>query len=100
MSWRAITSRLHYFVPLPPENHYAAQSLCQRAAITKLDADEFGARLAAAAGYDPRGAIRAFERLQGLEADGATPLSKYFSSHPPLAVRIERLRALMNSKRR
>jgi Zn-dependent protease with chaperone function len=67
----------------------------------ELDADEFGARLAAAAGYDPRGAIRAFQRLQGLEADGAPPLSKYFSSHPPLAVRIETLRELlMKSGRR
>ena len=61
----------------------------------ELDADEFGARLAAAAGYDPRGAIRAFERLRGLEADGALPLAEYFSSHPPMAVRIERLRGLV-----
>jgi Zn-dependent protease with chaperone function len=61
----------------------------------ELEADEFGARLAAAAGYDPRGAIRAFERLRGLEADGALPLAEYFSSHPPMAVRIERLRGLV-----
>jgi len=64
----------------------------------ELDADEFGARLAAAAGYDPRGAIRAFERLQGLETDGAPPLAQYFSSHPPLAVRIEKLRGLVSSR--
>ena len=61
----------------------------------ELDADEFGARLAAAAGYDPRAAIRAFERLQGLETDGELPLAQYFASHPPLAERIERLRGLI-----
>jgi predicted Zn-dependent protease len=58
----------------------------------EIDADEFGTRLAAAAGYDPRAAIRVFERLQDLEADGALPLAQYFASHPPLAVRIENLR--------
>jgi len=61
----------------------------------ELEADEFGARLAAAAGYDPRGAIRALERLQQIEAKGDVPLAEYFSSHPPLAVRIERLRGLI-----
>jgi len=64
----------------------------------ELEADEFGARLAAAAGYDPRGSIRALERLRQLEADGALPLAEYFASHPPLAVRIERLRGLIRVK--
>jgi Zn-dependent protease with chaperone function len=61
----------------------------------EFDADEFGARLAAAAGYDPRAAIRAFERLQGLDTEGELPLAQYFSSHPPLAERIDRLRGLI-----
>jgi len=61
----------------------------------ELDADEFGARLAAAAGYDPRGATRAFERLQRLEAEANLPLAEYFASHPPLAERIERLKGLI-----
>lgn len=61
----------------------------------ELEADEFGARLAAAADYDPRGAIRAFERLRGLQSGGELPLAQYFSSHPPLEVRIEKLRALI-----
>jgi Zn-dependent protease with chaperone function len=61
----------------------------------EFDADEFGARLAAAAGYDPRAAIRAFERLQRLETDAELPLARYFSSHPPLARRIERLTRLI-----
>ena len=61
----------------------------------ELEADEFGARLAAAAGYDPRGAIRALERLREAEVDDGLPLSEYFASHPPLDVRIERLRELI-----
>jgi Zn-dependent protease with chaperone function len=64
----------------------------------ELEADEFGARLAAAAGYDPRGAIRALERLQQIEVDGGLPLAEYFSSHPPPEVRIQRLRGLIRVK--
>jgi predicted Zn-dependent protease len=58
----------------------------------ELEADEFGARLASAAGYDPCGAIRVLERLQHLDVDGGLPLAEYFSSHPPLEVRVQRLR--------
>jgi Zn-dependent protease with chaperone function len=58
----------------------------------ELEADEFGARLAAAAGYDPRGAVRVLERLQHVEADSGLPMAEYFSSHPPLELRIRRLR--------
>jgi len=58
----------------------------------ELEADAFGARLAAAAGYDPRGAIRALSRLRDTEVRDGRPLAEYFSSHPPLEVRIERLR--------
>ena len=65
----------------------------------EFDADEFGARLAAAAGYDPRAAIRAFERLQRLETEDELPLAEYFSSHPPLAERIERLRGLIRVRK-
>jgi Zn-dependent protease with chaperone function len=60
----------------------------------ELEADEFGARLAAAAGYDPGAAIRALERLRRLEADGGLPLAEYFSSHPPLELRIRQLQRL------
>lgn len=61
----------------------------------ELEADEFGARLAAAAGYDPRGAIRALERLRDAEVRDGLPLAEYFSSHPPIDVRIEGLRELI-----
>ena len=47
---------------------------------------------------DPKPVV-AFERLQGLETDGELPLAQYFSSHPPLAQRIERLRGLIRVRR-
>jgi Zn-dependent protease with chaperone function len=64
----------------------------------ELEADEFGARLAAAAGYDPRGAIRAFERLRALQPDDEHPLAEYFATHPPLEERAAKLRALIRVK--
>jgi predicted Zn-dependent protease len=64
----------------------------------ELDADEFGARLAAAAGYDPRGAIRALARLQQQTDGNGALLEEYFSTHPPLALRIEKLRSLIRVK--
>lgn len=65
----------------------------------ELEADEFGARLAAAASYDPRGAIRAFERLRALQPDDAHPLSEYFATHPPLEERAAKLRGLIRVKK-
>jgi len=64
----------------------------------ELDADEFGARLAAAAGYDPRGAIRALARLQQQTDGNGALLEEYFSTHPPLALRIEKLGSLIRVK--
>ncbi|MBW2275669.1 MAG: M48 family metallopeptidase [Deltaproteobacteria bacterium] len=65
----------------------------------ELQADEFGARLAAAAGYDPRGAIRAFERLRALQPDDEHPLAEYFATHPPLEERTAKLRALIRVRK-
>jgi predicted Zn-dependent protease len=65
----------------------------------ELEADEFGARLAAAAGYDARGAIRAFERLQALQAGDEHPLAEYFSTHPPLEERASKLRGLIRVRK-
>ena len=56
----------------------------------ELEADGEGARLAAAAGFDPRAAARALERL-ARGASGDAGLAEYFSSHPPLAERVRKL---------
>ena len=56
----------------------------------ELEADGEGARLAAAAGFDPRAAARALERL-ARGASGNAGLMAYFSSHPPLAERVRKL---------
>jgi Zn-dependent protease with chaperone function len=57
----------------------------------ELEADNFGVRLMHTAGFDPAAAIRALSRLGTLPPE-AWLASTYFSSHPPLALRIERLR--------
>ena len=56
----------------------------------ELEADGEGARLAAAAGFDPRAAARALERL-ARGASGNAGLMEYFSSHPPIAERVRKL---------
>jgi predicted Zn-dependent protease len=56
----------------------------------EMEADREGARLAAAAGFDPRAAARALQRL-ARGAGGNAGLAEYFSSHPPLAERVRKL---------
>ena len=56
----------------------------------ELEADREGARLAAAAGFDPRAAAHALRRLALVSSDHAG-LTEYFSSHPPLAERVQKL---------
>jgi predicted Zn-dependent protease len=65
----------------------------------ELEADEFGARLAAAAGFQAQAALRVCERLQHFEARSDQPLSEYFASHPPLAIRAKRLDAWLEAQR-
>ena len=57
----------------------------------ELEVDEFGAKLAAAAGFDAEAALRVCSRLERFEQQSAQPLAEYFASHPPLALRAERL---------
>ena len=57
----------------------------------EYSADSFGAKLAAAARFKGSAAVRLLERLAELEGE-PEGLSAYFSSHPPLEERIERLR--------
>jgi len=62
----------------------------------ELEADELGARLAEAAGYDPGGAVRLLRRLQTLRG---TPqgVGEYFASHPAAAERIAQIQGLRSA---
>jgi predicted Zn-dependent protease len=54
------------------------------------EADEYGAKYASAAGYDPRGLITFFQKLQ--KQEGKTPqLMKFLSDHPATPDRISHL---------
>lgn len=57
----------------------------------ELTADKLGARLAAAAGYDPRGALDMLRKLGEVSRASDGPISEYFSTHPPADVRIAEL---------
>ncbi|MCX6625210.1 MAG: M48 family metallopeptidase, partial [Acidobacteria bacterium] len=77
----------------------------------EMDADAAGARLAQAAGYDPRAALRVFQRLIGQGGEGpevfaqtapgelnraaARALGDYFRSHPTSAERSDRLNDIL-----
>jgi predicted Zn-dependent protease len=56
----------------------------------ELEADEFGARYASAAGYDPRGIATFFQKLEAEQ--GKTPaILTWLSTHPPSAERIQKV---------
>lgn len=66
---------------------------CAYSQENELLADRFGIKLAAAAGYEPSAGARLFERLSDREGrPSQIVLAEYFSSHPPLDVRIAELR--------
>ncbi len=61
----------------------------------ELEADVLGSRLAAQAGFDPRGLILLLERLQVERPDGQGLIAEvlgYFETHPPLTTRIAHMR--------
>lgn len=63
----------------------------------EFEADEFGSRLAEAAGHHPLASLRLLDRLQRLHED-RTPLGQYLSSHPTPAERMSRLRRYWRGK--
>ena len=60
------------------------------------EADTFGVRYAIAAGYDPRGLLRFFEKMKKLKGRRPSSLEKLFASHPPTDERIRRIERLID----
>jgi Zn-dependent protease with chaperone function len=54
-------------------------------------ADRFAVALTKAAGFDPAGGCRLFSSLRKRDGDAASAMGAYFSSHPALADRIDRI---------
>lgn len=65
----------------------------------ELDADNLGLRLVDAAGFNPSAAVRLLQRFRTIPAE-ATRLSSYFSSHPPVDVRVEHAQRYLKSRGR
>ena len=67
----------------------------------EFQADNFAARLAAAAGFDPTAGTRLFHRLESLKNQNeALPLADYFATHPPLEERVAALHRQLGTHRR
>lgn len=65
----------------------------------ELEADTLGARLTAAAGYDPQAPAKLLSRLAKLDRPAnQSGLGSYFSSHPPFDLRIERVNRLLSPR--
>ena len=58
----------------------------------ELEADALAVLLTRAAGFDPEGALRLFERLRALEPAGGKGMGAYLSTHPPVDDRVAALR--------
>jgi len=63
----------------------------------ETEADEYGARYSAQSGYDPRGLITFFQKLQKMEGDQPA-FAKYLSDHPATADRITHLQQYIAEK--
>jgi len=59
----------------------------------ELEADKLAVHLVVAAGYDPRGSIRFFQRVA--KSIDQSNLGNYFSSHPSCKARIENITSLL-----
>ncbi|AEI65224.1 M48 family metallopeptidase [Corallococcus macrosporus] len=64
----------------------------------EIEADEYGARYASGAGYDPRGLVTFFEKLQ--KEQGDTPaMMKWLSTHPTNRDRIANIQKIISEKK-
>jgi beta-barrel assembly-enhancing protease len=62
----------------------------------ELEADNIGMQLLHAASFDPSAALRVLKRLQTVPAE-AVHLSSYFSSHPPVEIRLHHVERFIKS---
>jgi len=63
----------------------------------ETEADEYGARYSAQAGYDPHGIIQFFEKLKAMEGQHPA-FAKYLSDHPDTQDRITHLQQYIQEK--
>lgn len=61
----------------------------------EFEADAAAMETSYRTGYDPAAMIQVLEKLQKLEASSGDKKGSWFSTHPPLAERIEKLKALL-----
>ncbi|MDZ7595192.1 MAG: M48 family metallopeptidase [Thiobacillus sp.] len=59
---------------------------------SESEADRYGVELAARAGFDPRAAVRLWEKMAAASGDGPP---QFLSTHPPAGNRIQALNALL-----
>lgn len=62
----------------------------------EFEADATGMETAYRTGYDPRGLLEVLQALKGMEGD-ARKQGAWFSTHPPLGLRIERCQTTLRS---
>jgi predicted Zn-dependent protease len=65
----------------------------------ETEADEYGARYAARAGYDPRALITFFQKLEAREGGGSGGAMKWLRSHPLTTDRIAHLNRYIGERR-
>jgi len=56
----------------------------------EFQADQFAVKYSVAAGYDPAGAVRFFEKLMAMHGSGPGGVAGWLSTHPPTDERISR----------
>jgi beta-barrel assembly-enhancing protease len=85
----------------PSDLHKMAAAIASNGALLaygrseETEADEYGVRYSATAGYDPRGLVSFFEKLRAKESGNSDALAAWFSSHPATGERIAHLQKII-----